>query len=112
MKNEVIPSAPVPTIDGEVRNLLDLAASLEAHGVQNAMVEGGTRYVRDTETGSTIVATRDVIVKKTSATLGVMIALPGASQDEVLKDLNSFTQELRGAVVGRSQSWVSDRTAD
>jgi hypothetical protein len=59
--------------------------------------------VGDAETGEAIIAARDVIVTKTRATIGIMIALPSASPDEVLADLNGFTQQLRGAVVGRSQ---------
>lgn len=30
-----------------------------------------------------------------------MVALPGASKDDVLADLTAFTQELRGTVVGQ-----------
>ena len=112
MANDVMLNKADRSIDDEVRNLLGLAASLEVLGVCEAVTESGVRYVRDTESGDAIVAARDVIVKKTCATLSVMMALPNASQDQVLADLKSFTQELRGAVVGRSQSWVSQRKAD
>ncbi|QJQ95440.1 MULTISPECIES: hypothetical protein [Halomonadaceae] len=109
MANDVMLNSADRSIDGEVRDLLGLATSLEALGVRKAETDGNVRYVRDAQTGDMIVAGRDVIVKKTNATLGVLIALPDASQDEVLADLESFTQEMRGTVVGRSQSWVSQR---
>ncbi|EGD05752.1 hypothetical protein B1M_04896, partial [Burkholderia sp. TJI49] len=52
------------------------------------------------KSGDTGVASRDVIVKRMRTTLGVMVALRGASKDDVLADLSAFTQELRGTVVG------------
>lgn len=112
MANKLVFSGRDRSIDAEVDSLLGLAAALESLGVRDAVTERGERYVRDSESGDTIVASRDVIVKLTRATLGVMVALPGASQDDVLTDLKAFTQELRGAVVGRCQSWVSRREMD
>jgi hypothetical protein len=112
MENELMFNGGDPSIDTKVNSLLGLAAALESLGVRDALTEHGVRYVRDSDSGDTVVAARDVIVKRTSATLGVMIALPGASQDEVLADLTAFTQSLRGAVVGRCQSWVSQREKD
>lgn len=111
-KNELVVSEVGRSIDSDVQELLDLAARLEELGVRDAATEAGERYVRDTESGDTVVASRDVIVKRTRATLGVMVALPGASKDDVLADLTAFTQELRGTVVGHCQSWVSQRGKD
>jgi hypothetical protein len=64
------------------------------------------------ETGETTVAAPDVVLTKTRTMLTIKLPLPGASQDEKLEDLNNFTQEQRGAVLGRSQSWVSQRLKD
>jgi len=58
------------------------------------------------------VAAPDVVLTKTRTMLTIKLPLPGASQDEKLEDLNNFTQEQRGAVLGRSQSWVSQRLKD
>lgn len=112
MANDIMLSGDGCSIDGEVCDLLELAANLKALGVRKAVTEGNVRYECDAQTGDTIVAGRDMIVKKTNATLSVMIALPDAPQDQVLTDLNSCTQEQRGTVVGRSQSWVSQKKTD
>ncbi|WP_431229191.1 hypothetical protein [Burkholderia contaminans] len=111
-KNGLIVNDVDRSIDQEVSKLLLLAAQLEALGVSDAATELGERYLRDPKTGDTVVASRDVIVKRTRATLGVLVALPGASKDDVLADLTAFTQEMQGTVVGRCQSWVSQRAKD
>lgn len=112
MGNEVVFNGADRSIDTEVNRLLGLAAALESLGVRDAVTERGERYVRDSESGNTVVAARDMIVTRTDATLGVLLALPSASQDAVLADMKGFTQQLRGAVVGRCQSWVSQREKD
>lgn len=93
----------------DVERLLQFAAALESLGVRKAVAENGDRYMHDSKKGVTVAATRDVVVKRTRSTLGVMVSLPGASKDEVLNDLGSLNQEIRGAAVGHSQSWVSRR---
>lgn len=109
MRNKLMFDGGDRSIDAEVARLLGLEAALEPLGVRAAVTDRGERYVRDRESGQTIVAARDVIVKRTRSTLHVMVTLPGASTDGVLADLRSFTQEQRGTVVGRCQSWVSQR---
>ena len=89
-----------------------MAGRLEALGVREASTESGVHYAHNLETGETTVAAPDVVLTKTRTMLTIKLPLPGASQDEKLEDLNNFTQEQRGAVLGRSQSWVSQRLKD
>jgi hypothetical protein len=110
MTNELTTSTGADrSLEREVRDMLDLAAKLEALNVREATTGSGVRYVRDVITGNSIVAARDVILTKRRATLNITLVMPGASRDEVLAELQPATQVLRGAVVGRSQSWVSER---
>lgn len=109
MANELTLNSAGRSIDGKVSSMLGLAAQLEALGVRSATTEGGTRYERDVKTGVTVIAGPDVLVIKKRATLNITLPLPGASHDEVLEELQPATQDLRGAVLGRSQQWVSER---
>jgi len=111
MKNEIVTTRNDRSLDGAAREALELALALEALGVNKAETERGQRYVRDPESGDFVVAAPGVIVQKANAMLGVAVVLPGAKREEVLAGLSAFTQDVRGAVVGRCQSWVSQREA-
>lgn len=107
MTNELTKHVLNRSIDDEVDTLLGFAANVEALDLLTATTRSGLRYVRDDDKDITVVAGPNAIVKQSCATYKIMVARPGASREEVLADLKEFTQELRGTVVGRSQSWVS-----
>ena len=110
MKTEIAVQVNERSLEAEIGSLLDLEGKLSSLGVVSAVTHRGEHYARDIDHDVTIVAKQDVLIKRSKATLTVVIAQPGASKDEVLADMGSFTQELRGAMVGRSQSWVSENS--
>lgn len=111
MKSELTLKGAERSIDVEVSNILNLAMQLETLGVRKATIEGGVHYERDGNSGVVVVATRGMRVTKSRALLSIELPLPGASVDEVLTELQPATQEQRGAVLGHSQQWVSEREA-
>lgn len=60
----------------------------------------------------TIIVSHNLIAKRTAATRTIVLPLPGTAPDQVLAETAGFTEAQRGAVPGRSQSWVSLRPAD
>lgn len=109
MANELTLDGAERSLEGEVSNMLNLAAKLEALGVRKAATENGVHYERDLNSGVTVIATRGMSVTKGRAVLNIALPLPGASTDDVLAELPLATQEQRGAVLGHSQQWVSQR---
>ncbi|KGE08552.1 hypothetical protein LA03_20675 [Burkholderia gladioli] len=109
MANELTLNGAERSIDCEVGNMLNLAAKLETLGVRKATTESGVYYERDVNSGITVIATCGVRVTKGRAVLNITLPLPGASPDDVLAELQPATQEQRGAVLGHSQQWVSER---
>lgn len=109
MGNELTLNGAARSIDSEVGNMLNLAAKLEALGVRKATTESGVHYERDVTSGVTIIAASGVRVTRGRAVLNIALPLPGASLDEVLAELQPATQKQRGAVLGHSQQWVSER---
>jgi hypothetical protein len=109
MANELTRNGAERSIDREVGDMLNFAAKLETLGVRKATTESGVHYERDVNSGVTVVAARGVRVTKGRAVLNIALPLPGASLDDVLAELQPATQEQRGAVLGQSQQWVSER---
>ena len=109
MANELTLKGAARSIDVEVRNMLNLAMQLETLGVRKATTENGVHYERDRNSGVVVVATRGMRLTKSRALLSIELPLPGVSMDEVLAELQPATQEQRGAVLGHSQQWVSER---
>ena len=109
MTSELTLEGAERSIDVEVGNMLNLAMQLETLGVRKATTESGVHYERDASSGVVVVATRGMRVTKSRALLSIELPLPGASADEVLAELQPATQEQRGAVLGHSQQWVSER---
>ncbi len=109
MANELTLKGAERSIDGEVADMLNFAAKLEALGVRKASTESGVYYERDVSSGVTVVAAPGIRVTRGQAVLSIALPLPGASVDDVLAELQPATQEQRGAVLGQRQQWVSER---
>jgi len=111
MKNELIVTAADAdrSIDSLMRNVLSLVRRFDADEVVEARTKSGLLYKHNVETGIKTVAVPGAMLEMTPTMLTLRMSVPGASQDATLADLSGATQEQRGAVLGRSQPWVSQR---
>jgi len=96
----------------EAGGLLEKARTFESLGLISAKTEDGVHYSRNCANGCAVIAKPGMLLKKTCDTLTITLPLPGATPDGVLADIAEYTQEQKGALLGYSQSWVSQREAD
>lgn len=97
----------VETLPARANGLLERSRIFESLGLVSAKTEDGVLYTREPASGTMVIARLGMILEKTDATLTLTLALPGSSVSRVLAETARYTQQQRGALLGRSQPWVS-----
>lgn len=99
----------VETLRGQAVDLLERAQVFEQYGLVAAKTEDGVLYTRNRATDTTVIIRPGLAMKITDATVTFTLSRPGAPVHRVLVDTAQFTQQQQGALLDRSQPWVSQR---
>jgi hypothetical protein len=107
MTHDLVPMDSGPSANEKVKHLRTLAVALDELGVEEARLKTGEYFSRNEKENRTTMAAPGLVLQETADTVTMTFTKPGANTDGVLSDLRHLTQAQRGAVVGRSQPWVS-----
>lgn len=104
------PAAPV-SADLLLSQYKNVNTACKSLNILHAEFAGGFRYYHSPETGKTMLVGNGAVVVETSEALQVTIAKPDVPKVLAMRALEAppaYTQEQKGAYVGRSQAWASD----
>ena len=96
-----------------VKQARKMTSILSQMGIEEATFKSGA-YFRDDSNTQTLVAEGILVQKSTDLTI-VAFSNNGSSREEVIKAVSekiATTQKERGAFVGRSQPWISDKESE
>jgi hypothetical protein len=112
--NNNAPAVPV-SVDLLVGQYNNVNTACKSLNILSAEFAGGARYYHNPETGKTMLVGNGAFVVETPEALQVTIAKPGVPPIEAMRALEAlpaYTQEQKGAYVGRSQAWASAHLID
>jgi hypothetical protein len=96
-------------LDQQVQDAKTKIALMETMGVNNAEFQNRNHFFHNRKTGVSVLAADGLIVERKGHLTTVVKSEPGSEAREVVKQVRAagHSQNVAGAMVSRSQSWVS-----
>lgn len=96
-------------LDQKVQNAKARIALMDAFGAKRTTFFDRSYFCHDRKTGTSILASENLIVKRDGCLTTLMTFEPGSGLRQVMKKVRDegYSQNIAGAVVSRSQSSVS-----